>query len=374
MFRNATVRRLALAQLGQTLPGTATCIELKRRADLSALQRRVRHTIAARGLFLAGTIVCATLIGGMWPTNGAAQPAKVRVAVPGYTIAVLSFLAAKMNGYYAAEALDVELIAMRAPTANLALIGGNVEFSAVPLAGLTTALRGAPLKLLFCQFDKPQHALYARPELSDIKALRGKKVAVSGLGTIDDILLREALSGHGIDPVRELTILAMGAADTRFGALATGAIDASVLIAPVSFFAREQGYRELASFQNLGFVLPSGGIVARDETLKSDPLMVERFVRATIMGFLVMRDNRAATIKVMVKSLRIDETTAAKLYDSSRPTLTSDGTVGGETEKKMTSMVLKIAGAKDTPPSEKLYDFGLVKKAHSALQAKGWRP
>jgi NitT/TauT family transport system substrate-binding protein len=375
MFRNATVRRLALAQLGQTLPGTATCIELRRRAaDISALQRRVRHTMVAQRLFLAGTIVCATLIGGMWPTNTAAQPTKVRVAVPGYTIAVLSFLAAKMNGYYAAEPLDVELIAMRAPTANLALIGGNVEFSAVPLAGLTTALRGAPLKLLFCQFDKPQHALYARPELSDIKALRGKKVAVSGLGTIDDILLREALSGHGIDPVRELTILAMGAADTRFGALATGAIDASVLIAPVSFYAREQGYRELASFQNLGFVLPSGGIVARDETLKSDPLMVERFVRATIMGFLVMRDNRAAAIKVMVKSLRIDEPTAAKLYDNSRPTLTSDGTVGGETEKKMTSMVLKIAGAKDTPPSEKLYDFGFVRKAHSALQAKGWRP
>ena len=29
-----------------------------------------------------------------------AQSKKVRVAIPGYTIAVLSFLAAKMNGYY----------------------------------------------------------------------------------------------------------------------------------------------------------------------------------------------------------------------------------------------------------------------------------
>ena len=115
-----------------------------------------------------------------------AQSKKVRVAVPGYTIAVLSFLAAKMNGYYAAEGLDVELIAMRAPTANLALIGGNVEFSAVPLAGLTTALRGGPLKLIFCQFDKPQHSLYARPELSNIKALRGKRsrFPASALSTI----------------------------------------------------------------------------------------------------------------------------------------------------------------------------------------------
>jgi NitT/TauT family transport system substrate-binding protein len=230
------------------------------------------------------------------------------------------------------------------------------------------------LKLLFCQFDKPQHALYARAEFHNIRALRGRKLAVSGLGTIDDILLREALGANGIDPTRDVTILAMGAADTRFTALVSGAIDASVLIAPVSFYAKDQGFRELAAFQDLGFVLPSGGIVARDETLKSDPVTAERFVRATIMGFLYMRDNRPGTLRVMSRMLKIDEPTAGKLYDSSRPTMTSDGTVLGEAEKKMTGMVLKIAGVKDAPPPDKLYDFSLVRKAHGALQAKGWQP
>jgi ABC-type nitrate/sulfonate/bicarbonate transport system substrate-binding protein len=320
-------------------------------------------------VFLLGLILVAA------PANTAdAQSKKVRVAVPGYTIAILSFLAAKMNGYYTAEGLDVELIAMRAPTANLAVVSGSVEFSAVPLAGLTTALRGGPLKLLFCQFDRPQHALYARPEYSNVRALRGKRVAVSGLGTIDDILLREALVANGIDPAHDVTILAMGAADTRFSALVSGAIEASVLIAPVSFYAKDQGFRELVAFQELGFVLPSGGIVARDETLKTDLVMTERFVRATIMGFLFMRDNRSGTLKVMSKMLRIDDATAAKLYDSSRLTLTLDGTVSGEAEKKMTAMVLKIAGVKEAPPADKLYDFSLVRKAHAALQAKGWHP
>ncbi|HKY06931.1 MAG TPA: ABC transporter substrate-binding protein [Candidatus Binatia bacterium] len=298
----------------------------------------------------------------------------MRVAVPGYTIAVVSFLAAKANGYYTAEGLEVELIAMRAPTANLALIGGNVEFSAVPLAGLTTAMRVGGLKLIFTQFDKPQHALYAKPEFANIKALRGKKIAVAGLGTIDDMLLRETLTGNGLDPSRDVTILAMGAADTRFSALMAGAIDASVLIAPVSFYAKDHGYRELVSFQNMGFVLPSGGIVVRDDTLKSDPVMTERFVRATTMGFVFMRDNRAGTLKLMSKALRIDDATAAKLYDSSRPTLTSDGTVTGENEKKMTAMVAQIAAVKDVPAADRLYDFALVKKAHATLQAKGWKP
>jgi NitT/TauT family transport system substrate-binding protein len=333
-----------------------------------------RHRIPRLGDIAVVLAVSSLLILAAGVRPGEAQTRKVRVAVPGYTIAVLSLLAAKMNGYYAAEGLDAELIAMRAPTANLAVLSGSVEFSAVPLAGLTTALRGAPLKLLYCQFDKPQHSFFARAEFTSIKALRGRRAAVSGLGTIDDILLRETLASNGIDPAKDITILAMGAADTRFSALVSGAIEASVLIAPVSFYARDQGFRELASFQELGFVLPSGGIVARDETLKTEPLLTERFIRATIMGFLYMRDNRPGTLKVMSKMLRIDEPTAAKLYDSSRPTLTLDGTVSGETEKKMTAMVVRIAGAKETPPAEKLYDFSLVKKAHAALQAKGWRP
>ncbi len=51
---------------------------------------------------------------------------------PGYTIAALSFLIAKSNDYHSAEGLDVELIAMRASTANLAVLGGQVRMITSP--------------------------------------------------------------------------------------------------------------------------------------------------------------------------------------------------------------------------------------------------
>ena len=218
---------------------------------------------------------------------GEAQSRKVRVAIPGYTIAVLSFLAAKTNGYYVAEGLDVELVAMRAPTANVAVLSGSVEFSGVPLSGLTTALRGAPLKVLFCQNDRPQHVLFARPDLQNLKALRGKKIAVVGPGAIDDVLLREVFSANGMDGGKDATILAIGTAETRYAALASGTVDAAVLIAPFTFNAKEAGFKELITFKDEGFVLPSGGIVARDDLLKADPVTVEKFVRTTLMGFIV---------------------------------------------------------------------------------------
>jgi ABC-type nitrate/sulfonate/bicarbonate transport system substrate-binding protein len=68
-----------------------------------------------------------------------AQGRKVRVALPGHTITSAPLLTAKMNGYYAQEGLDAKLVSMRAPTANLAVLAGNVEFSNVPMVGLNAA-------------------------------------------------------------------------------------------------------------------------------------------------------------------------------------------------------------------------------------------
>jgi ABC-type nitrate/sulfonate/bicarbonate transport system substrate-binding protein len=287
---------------------------------------------------------------------------------------VLSFLAAKTNGYYAAEGLDVELVAMRAPTANVAVLSGSVEFSAVPLAGLTTALRGASLKLLFCQNDRPQHVLFAKADVQNLKALRGKKIAVVGPGAIDDVLLREVFSANGMDGGKDATILAMGTAETRLAALASGTVDAAVLIAPFTFNAKEAGFKELITFKDEGFVLPSGGIVARDDLLKSDPVTVEKFVRTTLMGFLLTRDSRAAAIKVLSHNLKIDDPTAARIYDSARPTMTVDGGLSEDAQKKVMSFVMKQAGVKEAPAYDKLFDFSIIKKANGTLHARGWQP
>lgn len=303
-----------------------------------------------------------------------AQLKKVRVATPGYTVSMISFFAAKTKGYYAAEGLDVELLATRAPTANLAVLSGSVEFSAVPLAGLTTALRGAPLRLLFVAFDKPQHELFTKPELQDIKALRGKKIAVAGIGTIGEVILREYLTAHGIDATHDMTLLGMGAPETRLASLVSGTVDAAQLIAPYTLNAKEAGFRSIVVFKDHNFVLPSGGLVAREEILRSDPLMVEKFVRASLMGFLFARANRMEAIKVLVRNLKIDEPMAATIYDSSRLTMTNDGALSEDEQKKMIAFFNKIAGVKDTSGAEKVFDFSFLRKAYETLQAKGWKP
>ena len=86
------------------------------------------------------------------------------------------------------------------------------------------------------------------------------------------------------------------------------------------------------------------------------------------------RDNRSGAIRVLTRTLKIDEPIAAKVYDSSRPTMTADGALSEDGQKKMAAFVAKSGGVKDIAPAEKLFDFSFVRKAQAALQAKGWQP
>ena len=103
-------------------------------------------------------------------------------------------------------------------------------------------------------------------------------------------------------------------------------------------------------------------------------MATDNAVRASVMGFIHSRDNRSGAIKVLTKSLKIDEQIAAKVYDSSRPTMTADGGLSDDSQKKMAAFVAKTAGLKDVASAEKVFDFSFVRKAHAALQAKGWQP
>lgn len=48
-------------------------------------------------------MACLLFAAAIFTSRREAQLKKVRMAVPGYTISMISFFAAKMNGYYAAE-------------------------------------------------------------------------------------------------------------------------------------------------------------------------------------------------------------------------------------------------------------------------------
>lgn len=97
------------------------------------------------------------------------------MAVATLSQSVLPMVVAQEKGYFREEDLDVELILMPASVANMALIGGNVDFISSGPSVIGAIARGAPLKFVFICFNRPMHWLYAKPEIKDVQGLKGKK-------------------------------------------------------------------------------------------------------------------------------------------------------------------------------------------------------
>lgn len=298
----------------------------------------------------------------------------VKVSIPSTTQAVLAFTTARDKGYYRAEGLDAELILMSAPTASRALLSGDVAVSTVGGAGMPPILRGSPLKFLFSTYNRAMFWLYAKPEIRDVRSLKGRKVGVSGIGSGPDSLLRESLRQAGLDPSRDVTVLSLGVMPTIFAGLQGGIVDAAMLAPPVTFKAEEAGFRELIAFPKQDLVELQGAVLVRDAVMQSDPGLLEKFVRATYKGFLYIRENRIGAIAQVARYLQLGDSQAAKAYDRVvRPALTQDGTLSQEMQARAVEHVLKRLELKEAPPLAKIFDFSLARKIAAELQSKGWK-
>jgi NitT/TauT family transport system substrate-binding protein len=301
----------------------------------------------------------------------AAEARKVQVAVPGFS-QNMAFSAAKLAGYYQAEDLDVEFVLMSAGTAVQALIGGSVDFALVGGAAVTSILRGVPIRFVLASFYRPVYFVYAKPEVREVKDLKGKKLGVANVGAASDFLLREALNMHGLDD-KEVTILGVGLPTTRVAALVAGTIDATIVNIPHNFRLQQAGFRELVSFPRLNLVELSAPITVRDRVLQTDPLLVERFIRATLKGIHLARNERSRIIPIIANNVKTDEALAAKTYDLYRAAMTSDGTLSEELQRKSLEVYVKLAGLKTQPPLDKIFDFGLTRKIFNELESTGWK-
>jgi NitT/TauT family transport system substrate-binding protein len=302
-----------------------------------------------------------------------AEARSIKVSIPAHSVSHIAFYSAKERGYYRDEGLDVELILMAAPVAIRALIGGDVEVSTVGGSAIPPIVRGAPLHFMFTTFARPIHWLYTKTTISDVGDLKGKRVAIDGMGGVLESLLREVLRKYGMESGRDVAVFAMGVQSTRYAALVGGAVDGTVLTFPWNFMAADAGFRELVNFTKQDIVQPTGSIVIRHALLQSEPATAEKFTRATLKGLLYARDNRAGAVPVLARSLKIKEDLAGKIYDQARPAMTPDGTMTEDAQKRVIQDVVQLIGQKESPPLEKVFDFGLTRRSRTELESTGWK-
>src|SRR5512145_3566337 len=112
----------------------------------------------------------------------AAEPKQIRMAVATFSQSVLPMVVAQEKGYFREEDLAVELILITASVANLALVGGSVDFISSGPSVIGAIARGAPVKFVFICFNRPMHWLYATSEIKDVNGLKAQNMGVRAVG------------------------------------------------------------------------------------------------------------------------------------------------------------------------------------------------
>jgi NitT/TauT family transport system substrate-binding protein len=213
----------------------------------------------------------------LWAADKSAKLTPVRIGYVSRSILDMPYLIARDRGLFREEGLEPELIFIRAGLTPQVLLAGGVDFATATGTGISAAISGADLRLILALTDRPSFDLIAVPSITNIQQLRGKKVGVSGVGSLAEILARQILIANHI-PLEQVTLLPLGSSDVTYIALKAGAIDATMLQIPQKFFALDEGFRRLASGADV-YRAVMGGLTTTKATLTGPNWSAKRFER-----------------------------------------------------------------------------------------------
>ena len=152
---------------------------------------------------------------------------------------------AQRAGLFEKQGLDVELILITGGPASIsALLNNDVDLDMrAPVAALQAMAHGVKLTFLLSQSNTLEYDVVTRPEIKDIKQLKGKKVGIIRFGGISELMVRYLFQKLGLDADKDIAIVQVGQA--RFVAMEKGVIDATVFASAESAFAKRSGFRVL---------------------------------------------------------------------------------------------------------------------------------
>jgi len=265
---------------------------------------------------------------------------------------------AREAGYFADEGLAVDLVRVGGSTRIVAaLIGGSGQLiHAGEPAVVPAVVQGSDAVLIGAISGVNRHHLIARPEIKDVKELKGKTVGITSFGSTSDYILRTILEKNGLDPAKDVSIVQTGGQPEGMAAMVGGKIYAQRMSFPLHLKAIQLGMKELVDLpteENTGTVITTRSYIAQRRST------VIRFMRAFIRGMHRYKTDKEFAKRVISKFAQLKDEAileatwreyAGDLQRVPRPTL------------KGIQQVIDsgIAGKKIDLKAERLVDLSIV--------------
>jgi NitT/TauT family transport system substrate-binding protein len=241
---------------------------------------------------------------------------KIRVAISSISTSQVNVWVPLDAGFFKKHGLDVELVYISgAPVGAAALMSGEVVISQGGVVGsINSNLKGAGTYIFLGGADRFPYQLVVPPGVNQVADLKGKRFAVSRIGSADHTAAMFVLPKLGVQPDKELNIVQVGSVPSRFAALVNGSVMGALLIPPETVKARELGYRVLTNFADIDIHYQQNGVYTTRNLINRRTDMMRRFAMAYSEGNHYIHTNPVGTQKIMRKYLHGDEKAIAEAY------------------------------------------------------------
>lgn len=323
---------------------------------------RISSRSSTVGLFSILIFIFAASLGAQEKS----APDKVRIAIATSSMAFLVPFVAKDRGLYHKHGSEVELIQMRPNIAIAALLSGEIDYMELIGSAIRSAARGLPVRAISTSIKAPFFSIIAQHKFKTINDLKGAIIGLTSIGGTNYVSTRLTLRQLGLDPDKDVKLLAIGDEKVMFDAFKIGRADAVVLAPPFSVQLKREGFPVLA--QTAKYVtIPFSGLGTILDRIKNNRAQAKRLLKAEIEALRFIQSNPAGTTEVIRKRFNMEEKLARESYDVVVDAFSRDGRVPLDG----VDILLQIEkDAKQIPPTitpQMVVDGSLVEEALKEL-------
>ena len=209
------------------------------------------------------------------PAAPAPAPQKLiplKVAYDGYSMTTAPMNYAVQKGIFKKHGLDVTITYVDAGTTlTQAVVGGSVGIAQngyTPAAA--AAVQGADIVFIGGISNQLPFQLVVKSNIRSAADLKGKKIAISRIGSSTDIAATYVLRHLGLNR-SDVAILQLGGEGTRTAAMLSGQIDASLEQYPRTGELVAKGYRVLVDCLEIAVDYPNTSYVSTRAFIQKNP-------------------------------------------------------------------------------------------------------
>jgi NitT/TauT family transport system substrate-binding protein len=212
------------------------------------------------------------------------------------------------QGIFRKHGLDVDLQLITGANGMSALLSGQVQIAQIGASEVVSAVAsGSDLVASGNLSSVLPYVFIVSPDISSIDDLRGKQVGISSVGGSADIATRLSMQHFGLDPDKDITILAMGSLQNRTAGLQNGAIQAAPANPPDSVVLQRQGFKALFDIAALGFPAAAAVIVSQRGWVNEHRDLFQAWNDAVVESIALAKADPSLGVPVMKKYLQSDD-------------------------------------------------------------------